>query len=349
MIMNSNLSKHLVVVYHEDCIDGAASAWTFHQKWRNDQKTNIEYIDYSHHTAEKTEKKILSKLRLETQLYFTDVTPSPSFLDILLSPAQKLASITIIDHHKTSAESMEPYSPPAFKEFTPPNLEIQISENAPAASSMVWRELFPSEELPFFIKVIEKMDRSKSMLREDFEAAALIDSKPIHSIRDAFNTCNELCQMTCSDMIQEGKLIYAEQKKKLAKLKNTIIYTELKILPDSPVVRIPIVNANVRDFGRSSTKFLQEFGDKESSGIAFAWYKTKDKDSIIMSIRSRGTPDASAVAKYISRGKDGITGGGSSTMAGVNFPSYEIFEKTIHIPVSGTKVNNRPNSTPCFH
>jgi len=259
---------------------------------------------------------------------------------------------------KTAAENLKQYSPPVFKRVTSPNLEIQIRKDAPSASSMVWRKLFPGKDLPFFMKVIEKMDRSKIMLREDFEEAALIDSKSIHSIRDTFKTCNELCQMTRNDMVQKGKWIYAEQKKKIEKLKNTIMYTKLEILPNFPAIRVPVVNANVRDFGRPATKFLQELGDKEGSGIAFAWYKTKDKDSIVMSIRSRGIPDASAVAKYFSKDEDGITGGGSSIMAAVTFPSYEIFEKTMHIrsypdfTANNTKTNNRPvrtNSTPCFH
>lgn len=352
LIMNSNSSEHLVVVYHEDCIDGAASAWAFHQKWKDDRKTNIEYIPYSHHTAEETEKKILSKLRPETQLYFADVSPSPSFLDILLSPTQELASVTITDHHKTAAENLAQYSPPEFKGFTPPHLEIQIMEDAPSASGMVWKKFFPDKELSVFLKAIEKMDRDGLTLREDFEVAALIDSKSIRSIKEAFETCSVLCRLTNSEMIQAGREIYAEQEKKFADLNGAIKYTKLKILPDSPAVRVPIINANVRDFGRLSTKFLQELGDKEGSNVAFAWYKTKDKGSVVMSIRSRGVPDASVIARYFSRGKDGITGGGSSTMAAVNFPSYEIFEKTMHITANGMKVNNcslRTKNDPHFY
>ncbi|MFH1158220.1 MAG: hypothetical protein V1721_04975 [Pseudomonadota bacterium] len=323
--MDSKFSVKKLVVYH-DCIDGAASAWAFRQKWGDDPKT--DYVSYSHDKAAESEEKILSTLESGTLLYFADVAPTPAFLEILLSPASGLAAVAIIDHHKSAAGNLQGYIPSVFEGFAPPRLDIRIEKDNPSASGMVWRELFPDRTPPDFLKMIEKMDRSGLASREDYAAAALIDSKPIRSPEEAFKTCDALSLMTYDEMVREGEPIFTDQERRIAKLADAVMYAKFEPFPGSPPFLVPVINANVRDFGRYITKFLQDLGEEAGSGVAFAWHETKE-GSVVMSIRSLDGLDTSTVAKYFCSEKEGITGGGHGNMAAVTFPSYEVFEKKV--------------------
>jgi hypothetical protein len=296
-------NKHLVVVYHEHCIDGLTSAWALHQKWGREPGTVITYVGYEHHKTEDAEKNILSAVTPDAELYFVDVAPRKALLNDLLSPdasgEKKLTSVHILDHHQTAANNLLHYKAPLIEGFQAPVLNLQLHDQYPSAAKMIWGMILPDQEVPAFLDVVDKMDRGTGLsTRKDFAAAALIDSWGVISLADTFNTCNELSKMTYDQMATEGMKILDDQKIRIEKLNDNVMYTKLEILPDSPPVLVPIVNADVQDFGRSITNYLQALGKKSGAGVAFAWH-VEGNGSVTMSIRTVHFPSLQHFCEHI--------------------------------------------------
>lgn len=349
--MTAKQSRHLVVVYHEGCIDGLSSAWALHQKWGHDQHITINYIPYGHHKIAEAEKDILATLAPETELYFFDVSPEKKFLDTLLSPdaaaKPRAAEIQILDHHKTAAQELAQYTPPVSisASFTAPALDIRIDETCPSASRMIWEIMQPGKPVPAFIEMIDKMDRGEGLVTDDdFAAAAFIDSEKIVPVKQAFNTFAKLTKLDTAQMADKGRKIYEDQRNRIDRLNINLLYAELEILPGT-AVRVPIINANVQNFGRSINNFLRDLGQKSGAGAAFAWH-VDGNGCVTMGIRTNGTPDASKIAAHLCKTL-GITGGGHDSSAAVHFPSLDHFCKNIRLePAKPSKANDNTPAAP---
>lgn len=326
--MEFRYERHLIVVYHDDCIDGFASAWAFDQALGGDAQTHISYIPYGHHNIPDAEKHILRDIDAGAELFFVDVAPGKAFLDKLMSPGgdvPALKSIRIIDHHQSAADVLAGYQPPAAPGA--PALDIFIEANAPAAALLVWKALMPAEApKPAFLRMIEKMDLSRDLKDEDdLAAAALIDSKSLRSVGEAFSSFMELSALSLPDMVQAGRGIFSDQKNRIDKLTDNIMYTRLEALED--ILWVPVINADVQNFGRQISDYLREQGEKTGLGMAFAWY-VQGNGSVTMSIRSDGDPDASQIAKLLCTSL-GARGGGHKTSAAVHFPSLRFFTEKV--------------------
>lgn len=348
--MTTKQNRDLVVVYHEGCIDGLASAWALHQKWGYEQHTTITYLPYGHHKIAEAEQNILSALTPDTELYFFDVAPEKKFLDTLLSPdadtKQKTAAVHILDHHKTAADELTQYTAPVTASFTAPHLDIRIDESRLSASRMIWEIMQPGKPVPAFIEMIDKMDRGEGLVTEDdFAAAAFIDSGKIIPVQQAFNTFSRLSKLDAAQMAAEGRKIYEDQKNRIEGLNVNLLYAELEILPDSPAVRVPIINANVQNFGRSINNFLRDLGCQSGAGAAFAWHMDGN-GCVTMSIRTNGTPDASKIAEHLCK-TTGVTGGGHDSSAAVHFASLQDFCSKIKLePAKPSQANDNTSVVP---
>ncbi len=327
--MNTAEKRHLIVVYHEDCIDGLASAWAFDKKWGREDNTHISYIPYGHHDIPGAQEKIRSELSQGAELYFADVAPQKAFLDELMAPLTSglpaLKAVHILDHHGTAAEELANYKAPADLEA--PTLELHIDAEHPSAANMIWETLLPGVEKPDFLKMIAKMDLSRDIKEDhDLAAAALIDSKSIKTVADAFHNFEELSQFKMHDMVVAGLNILSDQENRIEKLTDNIMYTRLIVLTDKgqeESLWIPVINADVQNFGRHISDYLREQGDRTGLGMAFAWY-VQGNGTVTMSIRSDGDPDASKMAEIL-RSHPGVTGGGHKTSAAVHFTSLRQF------------------------
>ena len=145
-------SKNIVVVYHDSCVDGLTSAWALHQKWASEPQTSVTYIPYAHHKTKEAESSILAALQPDAEIYFVDIAPRKALLNELMSPDvngnKKVLAVHILDHHLTAAKNLAQYRPPVVAGFTPPALDIQIEENHPSASSMIWNIMLPGRATP---------------------------------------------------------------------------------------------------------------------------------------------------------------------------------------------------------
>lgn len=322
-------SRHLIVVYHEDCIDGLASAWAFDQKWGTDESVHLSYIPYGHTSIPEAEEKIRGELSAGAEIFFADVAPRKQFLDELMAPLTSglpaLKAVNVMDHHKTAAEELANYAPPADAQA--PKLNILIDAEHPSASNMIWETLLPDHTKPEFLKMIMKMDLSRDIKEDhDLAAAALIDSKSIKTVADAFHNFEELAKLSMHEMVVAGLNILSDQENRIEKLTSNIMYTRLVVLNDKmqeESLWIPVINADVQNFGRHISDYLREQGDRTGLGMAFAWY-VQGNGTVTMSIRSDGDPDASKIAEVL-RATPGVTGGGHKTSAAVHFTSLQQF------------------------
>ena len=340
MTQDRKTPKPLVVVYHADCIDGAASAWSVAKAWGQDdphdqKNSNITYIPYAHHDVEAAEDKIREALSADAEVYFVDVAPTPAFLNILMTPddngAAKAEKIHIIDHHVSAADMLDGYQPPVIPDgTTAPQLNIKVDKTRTAAAAMVWEDVMPGKPLPDVLHVINKMDGNAAGLTtpQDFSAAALVDTFDITTIEKSFHTLRNLARMNFNDMARSGRHISHDQDTKIEKLLETANIIRLQILPNTEPVPVPVVNGDVKQFGRKISEKLVAFGKKNNSNIAFAWYMQKN-GTVSMSIRTDGEPDAAKVAEHL-RKTMGVTGGGHAGAGAVHFAS--LFEFARHMP-----------------
>lgn len=312
--------RHLIVAYHQDCIDGLASAWAVEQKYKDDKNVKITYVPYGHHQQDVSEKQILQAALPGSEILFVDAAPRPEFLKKLLSSQASL--IRVIDHHKSAYE--------VLKDFKAPNLQLEMDIDHPSAALMVWERLHPGKPVPDFIQMVARMDVQTDLRTpHDFAIAAYIDSKSIRTVEDAFRSFADLAAMSLSEMTLEGSGLYRDQYNRITKLGDNVMYTQLPHHEDMQGLWIPVVNADVQNFGRSISQYLRELGEKTGADMAFAWYM-QGNGKITMSIRSDGSPDASHIARHLCE-KHGAQGGGHGTSAAVHFASLMDFYGCIRL------------------
>jgi nanoRNase/pAp phosphatase (c-di-AMP/oligoRNAs hydrolase) len=334
--MATQASKPLVVVYHADCIDGAACAWAVAKAWNIEKEPhpNVTYIPYAHHDVESAENKIRAAMKADAEVYFVDVAPNKQFLDELMTPDAggnaKAQAIHVMDHHNSAAAMLANYKPPAA-EGPQPQLEIFIDQTRDSAARMVWEKLLPGETVPPVLDVINMMDGDAKSLTSphDFAAAAIVDTRDISTPNKAFRTLRGLAKLTFNQMARSGYSILKDQDVKIDKMLDNASCIALQVLPNQPPVPVAIVNADVKQYGRQVSDRLIQLGKKAGSGVAFAWYMQQN-GVVTMSIRTSGQPDASMIADHL-RKTMGVTGGGHEGAGAVHFAS--LFEFARQMPL----------------
>lgn len=288
---------------------------------------------------EQAEDKIRAALRTDAEVYFVDVAPTPGFLDELMTPdakgAAKAQKIHIMDHHVSAADMLSGYQSPVAPAGTAtPALNIKIDKTRTAAAAMVWETVMPGTPVPDVLHVINKMDGNAAGLTtpQDFSAAALVDTFDITTVEKSFHTLRNLARMNFNDMARRGRHIAHDQDTKIEKLLEGANIIPLQILPNTAPIPVPVVNGDVKQYGRKISEKLVELGKKTGSNIAFSWYMQKN-GTVSMSIRTDGEPDAAKVAEHL-RNTMGVTGGGHAGAGAVHFSS--LFEFARHMPFNYT-------------
>lgn len=317
----------VMIVYHAQCIDGAASAWTVakaHEAKNNDQP-RIIYIPYEHFGKESAEKDIERRLTKDTALYFVDVAPDKKFLDKLLTTEVDHAplSVHILDHHKSAADIFRDYQPPI--NVTVQKLDIDIQADKRSAARMVWVKMFPARPVPAVLDLIDKMDGDASGLKtaEDFAAAALIDSYDVNSIDSAIDSLRGLAGLTFNEMAAKGDNILRGQAFNLQKLLDQAMYIDMSLSPGAKPEPVMVINGNVQYFGRRISEHLINMAQTGGARLAMSWFMQKN-GKITVSLRSNGNPDLSKVIPYLNKTL-GCTGGGHAGAGALHFDSLFAF------------------------
>lgn len=340
----------LVVVYHADCIDGAACAWAVAKSEGIDKKkdADITYIPYAHHDVEKAQEKIRAALTENSNLYFVDVAPTPKFLDDLMTTDNdgkaKAATIRIMDHHESAAKDLKGYTPPVTT-GDQPKLEIQIEERRQSAALMVWQKMMPNEPIPAVLGMIDKMDGdARGLLTpHDFAAAAIIDTRDISTPWKAFSALRGLASITFNDMAKRGRPMVRDQDRRIKRVLENSYIVQLPLTEGQPAQKVLMVNADVKQFGRHISARLIEAAKDQGADVSFAWFLQKN-GTVTASIRTDGTPDASEIAANL-RKTMGVTGGGHDSAGAIHFPSLFDFARHIQAAqaaASGVTAANDP-------
>ncbi len=328
----------VIIVYHENCIDGAASAWIIAKAAGIEdgaRKNNALFIPYDHADPAAGEDKIRAALSSGGDIYFADITPEKDFLDALLAAGN---DIHILDHHKSAAETL--------KDKNAPRLHLVFDPAAPSAAGMIWAHFFPSQTPPAVVALIDLMDGAANGLKtpEDFAAAALVDSKSIRTPESALETLRGLAMLSFNDMAKKGLPIAAAEDARIDELFENAAVARIRLLPDTDAVDVPVVNGHLKGYGRAISARLVELGAACGANAAFMWWLEKN-GAVTMSIRTGGDPDASAIARHICK-TTGATGGGHDGAAAVHFASLADFAKHVKItrPAAARKIRREPPS-----
>lgn len=331
--------KRTIVVFMDaPCIDGAGSGWCFLKKFGADQNVNLELVPLGHGNPEYRKKIIQENISQGADVFFVDTSPKEKELEELLSPAEnsdgeekrsRVKSVTVWDHHKSEKDRLNGYKPPAIKGYTPPALEIEINTDMPSAAVMVWKKLFGEEKPPEIFNWIGKMEPPVTLKsNRDFAIAAAIDKEPIKTRSEIATTFNNLAVMTEEDLVHAGNAILADQMNNTEKMTETVMYAQIQLLPGLPKMWVPVVNANVQYFGRRVNQALIRQGAQGTTvGVSGAWFQQGD-GSVKLSIRTNGHPDASEIAKFLSK-QGGVGGGGHATDAVVQYKNLKQFSDNV--------------------
>jgi len=322
-----------IIVYHND-IDGVASAYVIKEaKKLSTTSKNVVFISYDHNNYEEAQNKIRSAIRRNSNIYFVDVSPKVDFFDELISPnahgKRKISSITVIDHHETPFSKPDIYNIPETYDngCCAPKVKVLINPESSSAAKLVWDTLMGTEKkVPDYITLVDKMDRNNLKTKDEFAAAAYADTKPIATPAEGLKAISGLARMSFNTMVLRGRPIINAQKQVITQLINNSTVADIEILPNKKA-KVPLVNADVRHFGRQINKYLVELGKESGGGLAFAWYQ-QSNGKVSVSIRSNGEPNSSEVAKHLKETFN-IEGGGHPDCAAVIFPSLCKFEKYI--------------------
>ena len=341
--MASSEAKPLVIVYHANCIDGAACAWTVAKAARGvdedpEKQKNVTYIPYGHHNRAEAEEQIRAALKADTDLYFVDVAPTKQFLDELMTSDEdgnaKVSRIRIMDHHESEIRNLRNYKPPETSGIQP-GLDVHLDSSNHSAAKMVWEDMMGDAPPPEIFALIDKMDGDAKGLTNprDFAAAAYVDNFDISTPTNAFQALRGLATETFNMFAKAGGAIVRDHETRIDKLLDNAVVMRLQILPGEPAVDVAVANGDVRHFGRQVSLRLVQAGDEAGSGVAFSWFMQKN-GAVTMSIRTNGHPDASLIADHL-RTTMGVTGGGHEGAGAVHFRS--LFDFARNMPFSESK------------
>jgi nanoRNase/pAp phosphatase (c-di-AMP/oligoRNAs hydrolase) len=330
--------KNLVVFYDSPCVDGAASAWIIHEALKNAPDVEVDYVPIGYGRPEERTRQIMAHLRDGVEALFVDNSPKDDTLALLFTPPEgtpRIAKLTVVDHHASEVARMKQFEMNLKSGTTNapvgPLYDFHLDGSKPAAALMVWELFNPDRTPPKILEWIGQMEPPVRLrTHRDYAMAAFIDSKDILSPDQIFASISALATMSDDEMLTQGNAILAEQLSNIKKgIHTAMLYTKLALLPRQKMW-MPIVNANVQNFGRRINEALLEIACSGTTcGVVAAWCVLGD-GTVKMSLRSKGTPNVGAIAQYLG-GKIGVGGGGHATDAVVQFKDLAQFATRVKL------------------
>jgi len=278
----SNVPTKAVVIYHDNCVDGFASAWAFKQLAEKDYKDGVMYVPAQYGK----EPPIFTEPQ-NTDLYILDFSFGRTTIETY---ATIFASVTVLDHHKTAAAVLQNW----IHGFS--NLEI-VFDMGRSGAGITWDYLAePHQPRPKLIDYVE--DR-------DIWVWNLPDSKEINSLIgltkkefDAYDRLAYLLEDRYGAAVNMGNLLLEQQERHV---KSIIAATKRPIE----------INGKHGLICNCPGQFASDVGNelaKESGTFGATCYQGSD-EKIHFSLRSIGDYDVSAMAKDFG-------GGGHKNAAG---------------------------------
>lgn len=321
----------IVVFYDAYCADGAGCAFALdryytleHEKQNNADQSPVKFVPFSYSNPEKRAALLREHITPGCTAYFTDISLLPDEMDKV---ARVAGEIKNWDHHDTGARSLKGYQPPADAVA---DIDICVEQSASAAL-LAWDKLFPDEAVPELFHIIGKMEPG-GVLRDDtvrgerqvneYAIAAYIDSFPISTFEDIRASFETLMSMRLTDMEELGLPADIENYNSIVAAFETLKYARIDV-PDTDAqgnileevpersVYIPLIEANVRQFGRRINEALLNACETWfHDDMVGAWFY--EGEHVSVSLRTLESIDASVVAESLASKFDTVGGGGKS-------------------------------------
>lgn len=271
-----------VVIYHDHCVDGFGAAWAFHKLVAADYAGGVDYIPAVYDKLPSFEK--IDKL---SDLYILDFSFGRTIIEML---ALNSASVTVLDHHKTAAETLQNW------EHGYRNLEIMFDMDRSGAG-ISWDYFSDARQpRPPLIDYIEDRDLWKFKLPRSREINALIGFTKKEF--PAYNSLDLLLDTHFRKSVEQGELLLESHQR----------HCESVIA----ATKRPFVISGQRGLiCNCPGQFASDVGSMLAleSGTFGATYFADSEGSHKFSLRSNGDYDVSKLAKEFG-------GGGHKNAAG---------------------------------
>lgn len=149
-----------LVIYHGNCADGFSAAWCFWRKYRD----GADYVAgvYQQDPPDVTGRDV----------YLVDFSYKRAVVQRMLAQAN---SVTLIDHHKTAIEDLQPLFMQDSWTGEPKQLAHFTDLNRSGAT-LAWDYLFPGEDRPLLLGHVEDRDLWRFKLPGTREIQAFVFS-----------------------------------------------------------------------------------------------------------------------------------------------------------------------------
>lgn len=194
------ITSRPLVIYHGNCADGFAAAWCFWKKFGDE----AEYLPGVYQTPP---PNVTGR-----DVYLVDFSYKRAIVEGMLLQAN---SVTLIDHHKTAIEDLQPL----FKQDSwtgEPKQLAHFTDLERSGATLAWDYLFPTEPRPLLLGHIEDRDLWRFKLPGTREIQA-----NVFSLEYTFETWDKLMSANQAELMRmtaAGAAIERKHHKDIAEL-----------------------------------------------------------------------------------------------------------------------------------
>lgn len=248
------------VIYHDHCYDGFTAAWAAYLALGKD----ATYIPAKYGDAPPA-------LPEAARVVITDFSYPRAVLESL---RQRVASLAILDHHKTAQADLEGF----------PGATFDMDHSG---AYLAWRYFHPDTEVPLLVQYIEDRDLWRFKLPHSREISAYIQSWDYSfDVWDDFNTKIDTSRAGYFGAVVEGKAILRAKEQMVKQMAHNVTFQ------DWDGLRVPVANAACY-FSEVGEQLCIDHPDAKFS----AYYFDRRDGKRQWGLRSRNGFDVSAVAK----------------------------------------------------
>ena len=267
--------KNIWVLYHADCMDGYGAAWA---AWKS-------FGDSAHYKAVRYHEP-LPKLPDNIELYILDFCYS---MDVLVSTAQRVKKIVVLDHHISAQKEYESY---INHSVISSNLEVNFVQEH-SGCMIAWNYFQGNVEPPILLRHIEDNDLWRHELaKTEAISKALYLHLPVNFA--AFE------KIKVPTLEREGIILLKQQKLNIRRLVNTRHKIKLNGV-EGLAVNAPTMFSS--DLGHALAKLSGTYG------LTYSWHGKHQHYEC--GLRSIGKFDVSELAQVFG-------GGGHQNASGCN-------------------------------
>jgi oligoribonuclease NrnB/cAMP/cGMP phosphodiesterase (DHH superfamily) len=287
-----------IVISHKFCPDGSASSWC-HKQYEKNTKLDTKYHEV--HAGEYLDIDYKDKTVLLVDICFKK--------NELLEMAKVAKFITVLDHHKSSQDSID---------IQADNVNI-IFDMKRCGAQIAWDYFFPNVQRPWFIEIIADRDLWKWEMKESKEVGAYMNYKGMFH-HDAYDRLTVITEKEKEQMYEQGKLIIEFREREIKTYVKNAILTTMKTKTSTYVVYLVECR---RDYASDVGNLLAK--DTKCDFVACYRYNVPTHEWYISCRAEKSNIDLSVITKE-------FNGGGHIKASGFQF-SANIPLKDFFVPI----------------